>query len=303
MLNSKLLYAGILAVLAGNIAFAQSEKPNREEILRLENLSQEFHSKDVLLQNRIEQYAQEKGISIHQVLPDGRIMSLVDFEPDGKPLFIQTDNVRAAATISTSKVYPSATIASRYNLAGRSFTIGEWDGGANRITHREYQGRALQADNSTMALSEHATHVGGTLIGGGISTNAKGMAYQAKLLAHDWLNDDAEMAARASQGLIVSNHSYGAVCGWSIDATGNWAWNGNNNVNPTYDYKFGFYDSQARDWDRLAYNAPGYLIVKSAGNARNEGPANDPQHPRNGPYDCLPTYSTAKNILTVGAVV
>jgi len=303
MLNKKLLYAGIFTLLAGKIAIAQTLQQSREEILRLENLSQEFHSKDALLQKKIDQYAREKGISIHQVLPDGRIMSLVDFEPDGKPLFIQTDNVRAAATISTNKVYPSATLANRYNLAGRSFTIGEWDGGANRITHREYQGRAVQADNSNMALSEHATHVGGTLIAGGVSVNARGMAYQAKLLAHDWNNDDAEMAARASQGLIISNHSYGAVCGWSIDASGNWAWNGNNNVHPTYDYKFGFYDSQARDWDRLAFNAPGYLIVKSAGNSRNEGPANDPQHPRNGPYDCLPTYSTAKNILTVGAVV
>jgi hypothetical protein len=302
MLNRKLIFAGVLACLSAEAGFTQSRPISLDRIQKLELLSEEFHERDALLQKKIESYAKEKGMSVHKVLPDGKVMSLVNFDFDGKPLYIQTDNVRAAATISTNKVHPSATLSSRYNLAGRGFSIGEWDGGSSRISHREYQGRAIQGDNSTMAQSEHATHVGGTLIAGGVTPNAKGMAFQATLLTHDWTNDDAEMAAKAAQGLLISNHSYGTVCGWEVDANGNWAWNGNNNVNPTYDYKFGYYDSQARDWDRLAFNAPGYLIVKSAGNARNSGPANDPQHPRNGPYDCLPTYSTAKNILTVGAV-
>jgi len=301
-MTSKKLLTGIFGILIFSAGNAQFQQLPNTQVHQLEELAQEFQQKDVQLQNRIKAYAESRGLSIHQVLPDGKVISLFDFEPDGKPVYIQTDNVRAAATIATSKVHPSATLASRYNLAGRGFRIGEWDGGANRITHREYQGRAIQADNSTMAQSEHATHVGGTLIAGGVTPNAKGMAYQAGLLANDWNNDATEMASRASQGLILSNHSYGAVCGWSVDASGNWAWNGNDNINPTYDYKFGYYDSRARDWDRLAFNAPHYLIVKSAGNARNEGPANDPTHPRNGPYDCLPTYSTAKNILTVGAV-
>ena len=298
----RLILSGLLALTLMDRALSQKLQVTPAQTEVLLRLSEEFRQKDELLQERIQKYAAEKGIKVDHYLPDGRVISLAGFEPDGKPLYIQTDNTRAAATISTSRVYPSATLASRYNLAGRGFRIGEWDGGANRITHREYQGRAVQADNSNMALSEHATHVGGTLIAGGVSTNARGMAYQANLLAHDWNADDTEMSVRASQGLIVSNHSYGAICGWNLDDTGNWTWNGNDNIHPTYDYKFGFYDSQARDWDRLAYNAPHYLIVKSAGNARNEGPANDPNHPRNGPYDCLPTYSTAKNILTVGAV-
>lgn len=300
-MTSKKLFTGIL-FLAAFESVGQKMVVSPRQSAELLNLASEFQAKEDLLQERIQKYAKEKGIPVHHYMPDGRILTLSGFEPDGKPLFTQTENTRAAATISTNRVHPSATLASRYNLAGRGFRIGEWDGGANRITHREYQGRAVQADNSNMALSEHATHVGGTLIAGGVSTNAKGMAFQANLLAHDWNNDDAEMTVRASQGLILSNHSYGAVCGWNLDDTGNWTWNGNDNIHPTYDYKFGYYDSQARDWDRLAFNAPNYLIVKSAGNSRNEGPANDPNHPRNGPYDCLPTYSTAKNILTVGAV-
>ena len=301
MKSEKLLFCFLGAFTFSSLQ-AQSLKLPPSQVRVLEQMAEEFQAREDALQVRIRKYAADNGIEIHRTIPGGRVVSLVDFDATGKPVYIQTDNnTTAAATISSNRVYPSATVASKYNLAGRGFRIGEWDGGANRITHREYQGRATQADNSTMALSEHATHVGGTLIAGGVSANARGMSYQANLLAHDWTNDDAEMTSRASQGLLISNHSYGAVCGWEWNGTA-WEWNGDANINSTYDWKFGFYDTQARDWDRIAYNAPNYLIVKSAGNARGSGPGNDPQRPNNGPHDCLPTYSTAKNILTVGAV-
>lgn len=293
-----------LLVLAGSLNAQDKvlERTNRSE---LEKMVQEFSEQDASLRARIEAYAKEHNVLIDHYLPSGKVMSIVGFDTNGKPLYQQTDNNSvAASTISTNRVYPSASIASKYNLAGRGFTVGEWDGGASRITHREFEGRSVQADNSTMALSEHATHVGGTLIAGGISANARGMAYQAKLLTHDWNSDDAEMTSRAAQGLLVSNHSYGTQCGWELnETTGQWEWNGNDAISTQYDYKFGYYDTQARDWDRISYNAPYYLIVKSAGNSRNSGPGNDPNRPNNGPYDCLPTYSVAKNILTVGATV
>src|SRR5258706_13947794 len=48
------------------------------------------------------------------------------------------------------------------------------------------------------------------------------------------------------------------------------------------------------------FNAPYYTIVKAAGNDRGDsGPG--PQ-PRDGPYDCIPTFGNAKNIVTVGSV-
>lgn len=303
-MTSRKIIAGFIGIITLHSVQSQSLKLPPSQVRVLEQIAEEFQNREVALQVRIRKYATDNGIQIHRTMPGGRVVSLVDFDATGKPVYIQTDNnTTAAATISTNRLYPSTTLASKYNLAGRGFRIGEWDGGSSRITHQEYQGRAIQADNSTMALSEHATHVGGTLIGGGVSANARGMAYQASLLANDWTNDDAEMTTRASQGLLVSNHSYGAICGWEFNETTNaWEWNGDDNINPTYDWKFGFYDTQARDWDRIAYNAPNYLIVKSAGNSRGGGPGNNAQHPDNGPYDCLPTYSTAKNILTVGAV-
>jgi hypothetical protein len=76
-------------------------------------------------------------------------------------------------------------------------------------------------------------------------------------------------------------------------------------------------------WDQIAFDAPYYLIVKASGNDRTDiGPAPGelytvidqdgnfvktstvPRQPDCAPagYDCLPTNSVAKNVLTVGAV-
>jgi hypothetical protein len=299
MLKSLLPVLGFL-LLAMQI-FAQDQVLEKTNTAELNRMYEEFTQREMETRKRIEKYAAEKGILIDHYLPNGKVMSLVGFDETGAPLYRRTDNAQASATIATKQVYPSATLASKYNLAGRGFIVGEWDGGTSRLTHREFEGRSIQIDNGTMAVSEHATHVGGTLVAGGINPSARGMAYQATLWTNDWNNDDAEMTLRASQGLLISNHSYGTNAGWDCDA-GPCQWYGSDAISTMYDYKFGFYDSQARDWDRLAYNAPFYLIVKSAGNSRNAGPGNNPSRPNNGPYDCIPTYSVAKNILTVGAV-
>lgn len=279
---------------------AQDQVLQNTNVSELKKMQTEFQSAFELRQQKLKKYAEERAILIDHYLPDGKVISLTDIDENGKPVYTETHNAKASATISTNKVYPSSTASNIFNLSGRGFSVGEWDGGTTRITHREFQGRAIQADNGTMALSEHATHVAGTLVAGGVVPALKGMAFQANLLANDWNSDEAEMTTRAAQGLLVSNHSYGAVCGWSWD--NQWVWNGDDNINPQYDYKFGFYDSRAAAWDRIARNAPYYLITKSAGNSRGDGPSNG-SRPQNGPYDCLPTYSVAKNILTVGAVL
>lgn len=280
---------------------AQDKVLENTNVKELKKMEAEMWASFEKSQERVKKYAEEKGVLIHHYLPSGKVISLIDIDENGRPVYVETHNARASATISTNRVYPSATAANIYNLAGRGFNIGEWDGGTTRITHREFQGRAIQADNGSMALSEHATHVGGTLAAGGVVAALKGMAFQTTLLTNDWVSDEPEMTSRAAQGLLVSNHSYGQPCGWSWE-NNQWTWLGDDNINPQYDYRFGYYDSRAQAWDRIAKNAPYYLITKSAGNSRGEGPPNG-SRPQNGPYDCLPTYSNAKNILTVGAVL
>lgn len=253
----------------------------------------------------------------------GREAELIKLAPWGEPLYLVSDNRIAARTIGTWRLRPGGDLG--LNLKGANIPIGIWDGGAVRGTHQELTGRVTQVDGAT-ALSAHATHVAGTLVAGGVDTNARGMAYEALLRAHDWNSDDAEMATAAAGGLLVSNHSYGWLSGWYSGTTTNGTanfWYGWEPLSTVEDYKFGYYDDQAVAWDQIADAAPFYLICKSAGNDRGESRTAGTSHnvqdsvspfgwrlstrTRNADgnsqgYDCINGAGVAKNVLTVGSV-
>jgi len=260
-----------------------------------------------------------RGIPIRQVLNDGTVIELQRFR-DGRPEYYITDNATAAASISSDRTYAGGVLG--LALSGAGITLSVWDGGSVRATHQEFGGRVTQMDN-TSSLADHATHVSGTMVAAGVKAAARGMAHGAQLQAHDWNNDLGEMTARAAEGIQVSNHSYSSITGWVYNyrGDGRWAWFGDPSDNSPEDRDFGIYDSRARDWDNLVYNAGYFLPVKSAGNDRGEGPTSQPvQHwevvnggwtlvtavrEKDGGtdgYDCIGTYGNAKNILTVGAV-
>ena len=112
--------------------------------------------------------------------PDIELMGVY---PDGRPWFYGTDNINAARTISTNELWPDGDTG--YDLTGSGTALGEmgvWDGGGVRTAHQEFDGRVTQQDNPG-ALSNHATHVAGTMAAGGVSANAIGMSYEAELAA------------------------------------------------------------------------------------------------------------------------
>ncbi len=259
-------------------------------------------------QQRVAIYAAEHGITIWQEYEDGTVIQLMDVL-DGKPVYNITHNVGAAITTRANRLWEGGS--SGLEISGEGYDkLGEWDGGATRVSHQEFTdngpSRVIQSDNAT-SLSAHATHVAGTLVGGGVNIEAKGMSYKGFLKAYDWNNAESEMAAAASQGLEISNHSYGWLTGWH-SSSGNWTWYGDNSVSSVEDWKFGFYGGRSRDWDIIAYNAPNYLITKSAGNDRGQGPsyAGQPGYAEkdggNDGFDCISDGGISKNILTVGAV-
>ncbi len=243
----------------------------------------------------------------------------------GFPIYLITDdNIISAATTNTTAVQPGGSLG--LNLSGSSTFLNNklaiWDGGSVYIAHQEFAGKTITLKDTSIII-DHATHVSGTMLAKGVYPPAKGMAFNATTLqSYDFNNDVAEMAA-ASPNLLLSNHSYGDEAGWNFDdASNRWEWFGL--PGDTVDYTFGFYSDRTQSFDQVAYKAPYYLIVESAGNARGStGPAVGADYygyasaadqtfvdkgPRpanissNDSYETISTTGNAKNILTIGAI-
>jgi hypothetical protein len=298
-----------------------SQINTRTEILKQASVLQA--AKEKVLYAQLQTLARQKGWDMVRKGKNGAITTLVGVDAFGMPLYLSTqNNIIAAATIGTNTLWPGGS--SGLNLNGSSLAVKDklaiWDGGKVRSSHQELGGRVVQRDNS-LTISDHSTHVAGTLIAAGINPLAKGMSFgQQELIAYDFNSDYSEMLNEAP-GLLVSNHSYGYDAGWRFNDDANrWEFLGRFNANE--DYKFGYYSIEAQSWDSIAYNAPYYLIVKAAGNNRDvNGPAvgqpywrydannqffNAGTRPNgisnNDGYDILSLTSTAKDILVVGAI-
>ncbi len=270
--------------------------------------------------------AKNKGWAIRRKTKKGGMLSLQGVNSLGFPIYLKTDNnTTAAATTGTNTVQPGGSLG--LNLSGSSAALNNklaiWDGGSVLASHQEFAGKTITIHDINSGVIDHATHVSGTMIAKGVYPPAKGMAFNAATLqSYDFDNDITKMSAAAS-GLLLSNHSYGDAAGWYFnDLNSHWEWYGL--PGDTVDYNFGFYGSRTQSWDKIAYSAPYYLIVESAGNSRADtGPAVGQDYygynsktdqtlvdkgPRpagisdNSGYDVIATTGNAKNILTVGAI-
>jgi len=306
----KKIFLGLLFFAFLGSTFAQTKSEineiiKRTNVQKLQNIS--LVEGEVHRKSKAEAYklAKEKGWVTRSEV-NGQIVELQGLDATGQPIYYITDNEAATISTGTNLVYEGGEMG--LTLSGGGFTVGEWDGGSALSTHQEFNNlgfsRVLVKDNSSS--SEHGTHVAGTLIAGGVNPEARGMAYNAYLHSYDWNNDESEMATAASNGLLISNHSYGLYGGWVFDTSaGEWYWSGNGSVSNVEDYRFGYYDYWAGVWDDLARAAPYYLIVKSAGNDLGDWDGSSTLHPKDGGadgFDCMTSKSVSKNILTVGAV-
>ena len=295
----RILLSGIVL---SNMAYAGT---NTVELKRIAN---DFKNIETLEKSEAVAFATQNQLPIREVTSTGQIIEIQKIV-DGIPMYYITENSDAAISTRTDKVWTGP-----YGVTGSGYSkLGEWDGGGIRLSHHELAGRVTQKDSPSSA-SNHSTHVAGTMIASGIVAQAKGMAYEATLDAYDWNSAESEMATAAANGLEISNHSYGYITGWYSNN-----WYGYTSISQNEAFYFGFYSSASKDWDNIAYNAPNYLIVKSAGNDRsNDAPALGTVHSHNGSgsytdthyddgydnggYDTVGTQGVAKNILTVGAV-
>jgi len=304
---------------------AQANKQNQTNTVFLKENAISLQQVERVNLSRAFSLAVEKGWETFGITKEGKVFTLHGVDDFGMPLYkITENNAISAATINTSKLYSGGSLG--LNLSGSTMPndkIAIWDGGAVLTTHIEFAPNRVEIKDGITTTSTHATHVAGTIMAEGKNPNAKGMAYGLpKLLSFDFNNDNSEMSNNAAS-LLLSNHSYGTIAGWYENTSTNpsrWEFRGQADANE--DYKFGYYDADAKEWDRICYNAPYYLPVKSAGNYRNSnGPAVGTTYYRyntnnvmvnagprpngisnNDGYDILGTYSVAKNVMTVAAV-
>lgn len=255
----------------------------------LNQLSADFLEKSQSEKASAVAYAKAYNLPITKTLEDGGFAEVQRVLPDGTLIYYRTNNVAAAKSTRVNHINSGGSTG--FNLDGQNMIAYVWDGGHARITHQEYDGpggnnRVSVEDAGTEGgtqLNSHSAHVTGTIAASGFDPLAKGMAPQAKVRGYKWNNDESEATTAAANGMLLSNHSYG------YGATG------------IPDQWFGAYQTDARNWDIIMYNAPFYLMVNSAGNDGNDNTSNAAPLSGNPNYDKLNGTSTAKNNLVIAA--
>ena len=204
----------------------------------------------------------------------------------GYPIYISTFNLGATTTARANHLFDGGSLG--LNLTGNGLTVGVWELGFIRGTHESLANRVNNVENGDFSdhdqLTDHATHVSGTIAGNGLDLSyTRGFAVNA--LVDGYLVDDdlSEMANAASNGLLVSNHSYGIVV---VNDDGEL-------VVP--EYSFGKYENKSRSVDNIVYLSEYYQPVFAAGNNRNDDISQTG-------YDLLHGKQNSKNALVVAAV-
>lgn len=227
------------------------------------------------------QAAEANGWKISEMLPNGGLTALQDIGPDGTPIYYTTFSDYATNVSRANALYGSGLL--HLGIDGQGMKVGIWDGGTALAAHQEFGARVAVGDN-TGETNAHATMVMGTLISKGIKEKAKGVAFNANAVSHDWTRDKIEVAEAAANGLLVSNHSYGIQ------------------TDRVPDWYFGSYIKVAQEWDHIMYNAPFYLMVTAAGNAQKLMDNATPIYGTSTDgFDLMLGFALAKNGITVTA--
>ena len=299
---NKLRFFAVTVALTGSIAvFAQnaderksiSQSTNAANLLRL---SAEFQNELEVQEARVQQYLSDNPKKTRSFSKDNSVYYLSRIGSDGNPLYINTkfvrDNSKNAASgqlIKADQLYPGGSLG--VSITGTGMVAGVWDGGLVRATHELLTGQVTNQPSPgvqdtliavTVGGENHMTHVAGTMVGKDLAAqpSARGIAFGGTARAYDWGSDKPEMVMFAAEGFLISNHSYGLA---------------NDNTVPVW--QFGAYDSEARQWDVIAKNAPRYLPFVAGG---NEQTANG--NMTKAGYDLMTGSSAAKNVITVGAI-
>ncbi|WP_396161488.1 S8 family serine peptidase [Flavobacterium sp.] len=262
---------------------------NNYDLVNIKKLELNYRNKELTEKSEAYKLASIKGWPLTLNGDNGSFQQLMKITPDGFPVYYSTFS-NVAASISTRTNFLNTGGGLGLNLNGQNMTVGVWDGGVVRRSHSGFNNRVETIDdtgtNYNTDGSRHATHVTGTIIALPWSptvADVRGMAFQANARTFNWFEDEAEAMDEASLGMLLSNHSYGIPI-TSVDG----------NILPAW--FIGSYIEDSRVWDEIAFNAPFYLPVFSAG---NDGGNQDNPEPLLPGIDKLVGNKVSKNVLTV----
>jgi len=259
----KNLYSTVFLFFISFLVVSGQTKAERKIITQtysssnIESLKNDLIEKNYFRTQEIESFLQKNPNIPYIIKGDNGKISQIKYIINNTPVYIETDNAGSAISTRTNYLHPGGGLG--LNLEGLNMHVATWDGGPTRALHQEFSNDDIipvsRVDNPDLSASndrsDHSTHVSGTIIAKGVSPNAKGMAPKATLTSFDWDNDAVEALNQATtNGLLLSNHSYGVPVQTDI----------------SLNYLMGSYNNEASTWDNVAYNAPYYLAVVSAGN-------------------------------------
>lgn len=186
-----------------------------------------------------------------------------------------------------------------YNLTGAGVTVLVYDGGSSRTTHQDFQGRALNID--TDGVSNHSTHVSGTIGGAGIADPAeRGMApgVQIRNAGFEW--DGSNDFLYQDPGDMIADYT-NAVVNHGADISNNSIGNNTepNGFDCSWQGDYGFVDTVIDSMVRGSLNGQPFRIVWAAGNER-QGSRCDVEG--FGDYYSSGPPANAKNQISVGAL-
>lgn len=278
----------ILSVcLTSLFGYAQSEKDilnitKDYDVALIKSKALEFKISEEKERTRAYNYALQNNIPLSYTDEKGNFHQLMKLTLDGYPIYFATENQAAAKSTRAVQLNTGGSLG--LTLNGQGMVARVWDGGTVRAEHNHFGGRVVSIDDAGgTTYSQHATHVTGTVLANSTNLAHRGMAYEATGRTFNWTDDETEVLSEVLEGMLISNHSYG------VPLTGS-------NGTPLPAWYIGTYDSTAKDWDEIAYLAPYYLMVASAGNS---GEDQNNAEPITFGIDKLTGNKTAKNNLVI----
>lgn len=252
------------------------------DVALIKSKALEFKILEEKERSRAYNYALQNNIPLSYTDEKGNFHQLMKLTPDGYPIYFATENQAAAKSTRAVQLNTGGSLG--LTLNGQGMVARVWDGGTVRAEHNHFGGRVVSIDDAGgTTYSQHATHVTGTVLANSTNLAHRGMAYEATGRTFNWTDDETEVLSEVLEGMLISNHSYG------VPLTGS-------NGTPLPAWYIGTYDSTAKDWDEIAYLAPYYLMVASAGNS---GDDQNNAEPITFGIDKLTGNKTAKNNLVI----